>query len=329
MRLHHLRHLPAVALLATALPSSGLVAQETIVDRARAAVEARQVAGVKGELAAWAKANPRSHAGAFWMGRLLIVERDWEKASDWFERAVELEPRDAPSHFWLGNAYGEQAQRASKLRQPFLAKKVLREFERAVQLDPEYVDARAGLVDFYRLAPGIMGGGMDKAHAQVAEIRKRAPLRGAYLAATLAQQEKKLDVAAAEYETAIGIAPDSVGPYIQLADLRGRQGRWDDAWATVGRLRARRPDDPRGGYYVGRFAAMSGQRLDEGEQGLRRYLGHTPGPTEPSHAAAHWRLGMIAEHRRDAAAARREYEEALRLDPALEGAKQSLKKLRG
>lgn len=318
----------AVALLATlvALPAAA-AAQDPVLERARKAIESGQAASARPELERYAKANPKDAQAAFWIGRTWFAERRWDKAGEWFERAVERDPRHAPFHFWLGAAYGNEAQGASKLRQPFLAKKVKHEFERAVALDPDYLEPREGLVDFYRVAPGFMGGSIEKAREQAAEIRKRNALRGAYAFAEIAMHEKKLDVAAKELDNAIAAAPDSAGPYVQLADLHGRQGRWDDAFATIARFRARRPNDPRIAYFAGRFAATSGQRLDEGEQGLRQYLQRTPGRDDPSHAAAHWRLGQIRERRNDKAGARREYEEALRLDPKLEGARQSLKKL--
>ena len=325
------RRLGAIALATAAFVSvaspAPTLAQDATLDRARAAIESGQAATARPALESYARANPGSAPGFYWLGRAHMAERSWEKAADALERAVRLDPAHAPSHFYLGAAYGEQAQRASKLRQPFLAKKVQREFERAVELDADYLDAREGLVDFYRMAPGFMGGSIDKAKAQASEIRKRNALRGAYAFAEIAMHEKKPEVAMKELDNAIAAAPDSAGPYVQLADMHGRAGDWARAWEVVGRFQARRPDDPRGGYFTGRFAAMSGQRLDDGERGLRQYLARAHAPGTPTHAAAHWRLGQIAERRGDKPTARREYEAALRLDPELAGAKESLQKL--
>ena len=53
-----------------------------------------------------------------------------------------------------------------------LAPRIRAHFERAVELDADYLDARKRLVDFYTQAPGFMGGGLDKARAQVAEIER-------------------------------------------------------------------------------------------------------------------------------------------------------------
>lgn len=323
MRPHRLRRLSALLLL---LPAA-LRAQDPTLDRASKAIESGQAATVKGELATYVKQHPRSAPAAILLGRVHLAAGDPGTAADWFEKAAELDPRNASAEFYKGAAYGEQAMRASKLRQPFLAKKVQGAFEKAVQLDPDYLDARDGLVDFYRMAPGFMGGGMDKARAQATEIRRRDARRGAYAFAEIAVAEKKWDAAAQEYERAVAAAPDSVTSYVLLADVQGRQGKWELAWATLERYRARRPADPRLPYYTGRLAATSGLRLEEGEQALRAYLAYAPRPNEPTHATAHWRLGQIRERRADKAGARAEYETALRLDPGQRQVKDALKKL--
>jgi hypothetical protein len=81
-------------------------------------------------------------------------------------------------------------------------------------------------------------------------------------------------------------------------------------------------------YAIGRAAAESSEQLDRGEAALRKYLEHTPKPNEPSLAATHWRLGMIAEHRGDKAAARQAYEAAARADPNFRQAREALARLK-
>jgi tetratricopeptide (TPR) repeat protein len=74
--------------------------------------------------------------------------------------------------------------------------------------------------------------------------------------------------------------------------------------------------DRRAFYWIGRIAGDIGEQLDVAERALRRYLAQPALPQAPSHAAAHWRLGVIAERRGNRAAARAAFEEAARLDPA-------------
>lgn len=88
------------------------------------------------------------------------------------------------------------------------------------------------------------------------------------------------------------------------------------------------PDNLDALYQRGRYAARSGQRLEDGALSLQRYLDEAaPGAWDPDFAAAHWRLGMIAEHRDDPDGARAHYEAALDENPEYANAKRALERL--
>src|SRR5260221_11703612 len=101
---------------------------------------------------------------------------DWDRAESSCRKAASLEPDNSRFHLWLGRVYGEKADRANFLAAAGLAGKVRGEFERAVQLNPKDVDARLDLAEFYLAAPGIVGGGEDKARGQTQSI---APVHSA------------------------------------------------------------------------------------------------------------------------------------------------------
>ena len=251
------------------------------------------------------------------------------KAIDEFEKAAKAEDGNAVYHFWIGRAAGEEAGSANPLRLPGLAKRAKAELERAVRLAPDYLDAREGVMQYYLQAPGFLGGSKEKAREQVAEIAKRNPYRGGMLRVRLAlSTDNDTTAAIRAYEGLVAAYPDSAGLYSPLATLLGSQRKWAEAWAAIDRLNALRPDSPAARYALGRMAAESGQRLEEGEAALRGYLKQPPEPGQPSHAGAHWRLGMIAEKRGDRAGARREYEAALKLDPKQPGAKDGLARVK-
>src|SRR5215203_6068988 len=91
----------------------------------------------------------------FLQGRTALQETDYSAAIRQMERAVELEDANADYHYWLGRALYESAPRASKIRMPGIARRVRKEWERAVALDPGHVEARAGLAEYYAMAPGF------------------------------------------------------------------------------------------------------------------------------------------------------------------------------
>src|SRR4051812_21188376 len=112
------------------------------------------------------KKNDKDDVSLNCMGRVYAAQDKAGDAQKWFEKAIDANDKVAAHHLWLGNAIGEQAQTASKFKQPFMAKRIKSEFEKAVALDPNLVDARHGLIQFYSQAPGFMGGSMDKAKEQ-------------------------------------------------------------------------------------------------------------------------------------------------------------------
>ena len=229
----------------------------------------------------------------FYLGRLALQRGDAEKAVASLEKAVELVPADARYHVRLGDAYGLSAQKAGMLSKMGLAKKCRLSYEKAVELDPKNIDARFSLLGYYQNAPGIAGGGMDKALAQAQEIKKLDAARGRFALAGVYAADKKYDLAFAEYEEVLKANPND---YASL-------------------------------YQSGRLAATSGERLDHGLAMLRRCLTLPPPENQPPHAAAQWRIGVILEKQGDKAGARAAYEASLKLDPKFPQALEALKKL--
>lgn len=266
----------------------------------------------------------------FWMGRVADAENKTGEAISWFEKAVKRDDNNAMYHLWLGNAVGDEAQNASKLRQPFLARRVKSEFERAVALDPKMVDARQGLVNFCSMAPGFMGGSMDKAREQVAEITKLDALRGHLSGGDLAGRDKDFAGAEREYQAAIAVSPDSTQAYYALARIYRIQNKWDESFAAYERIMKARPDEIIAHLGWGAVSALSGRSYERGERELKHFLANGTIATVgmPNMAGAHFRLGQIYEKTARKDQAKAEYSEALKLNPQHADAKKALEALK-
>ena len=309
------------ALLAAQTPQSAPTAEQLFAagrfDEARAAFQMQL-------------AQNRNDANAlYYMGRIAEARNNSKEAVEWFEKAVKLNDGSALYHTWLGNALGTVAQNANKLKQPFLARRVKAEFERAVQLDPTMWEPRNGLVDFYSIAPGVMGGSMDKAREQAAEMVKLNPMRGHLAQARLAERQKDSTLALASYQAAVEAAPDSAQGYYALGLLYRRQSRWDEAFATYERLMQRKPDEVTAHATWGITAAVSGKQLERGEQELKYWLANAPKEASPlSYSNVHFRLGQIYFQTGRVDSARAQYQESVKRNPENKAAKDALAALK-
>jgi tetratricopeptide (TPR) repeat protein len=274
----------------------------------------------------------QSGAGArdYESGRTHMRNNQPDRAERSFERAIEKEPRNGLYHLWLGNAVGQQAQSASVVRQPFMARRIKAEFERAVELDPELLDAREGLIQFYLMAPAVMGGDVGKARQQQREIARRDAVRGHIASASIAWHGRDTVATERALRAAHAAAPDSLAP---AASLAGRLVSWkrnSEAFGVWDAFLTRQPQNIAARYQFARLSAITGERLNDGERQLRAIIAIEEWPENnwtPGKAAAYARLGDILRHQRRRDEARAAYDRALTLDANLQIAKDGLKAL--
>lgn len=278
-------------------------------------------------LEAAAREDPKDARVALTLGRTFLAADELDNAVVWLEKAVALDPKSSENELWLGRAFGQQAIRANILKQASLAGKVKKAFEKSVELDVGNIEARLSLIDYYLQAPGIMGGSVEKAHQQAAEIARRDPMRGHRAAGRIAEYEKNFDAALAAYERAAKEFPGKREPFFWIAGCYSRQKQYGKAFEAMERLLAQQPAEVLAFFQIGVFASVSGERLERGEQCLKLYLQHSPKPDEPSLASAHYRLGLLYEKKGNRDLARREYSAALELDSSRKDVREALKKI--
>lgn len=306
----------------------GSAAQAQNGSRGIEAFEAHRYAEAKRELEMASRVNPDDPRAHHYLGRIAYHQTRFEDAVTHLSRAAELEPTSAEHQAWLGRVYGQMAVRSGLAKKFGMAKRAKAALERAVELDPSNLDARSGLIQFYLLAPGIVGGSLSRAREQAAELAKRSPFRGALARAWIAEDRGDVDRAVREYRDAISSAPDSLIAYWGLAQLWQRAEQFDSAFALMDELIERRAEAMPAYYYLGRASSLSGQRLEDGVRALHRYLSYEPREGDPPKSSAHYRLGLVYERMGDPARAKREYEASLKLEPTRGEVRKALGRLR-
>lgn len=267
----------------------------------------------------------------YWLGRCFYELRDYNRAISSLERAAALEPDRSDYHDWLGKAYGRKAEEGSRFT-PFssisLAHKTRREFEAAVRLNANDLEAQRDLIRYLLNAPGIVGGSEGAALQRVHALAALDPIEGALAQAELLASRKKFDEANQEYRRALDLKPERIGVYFEIAEYyrdRGDAARMSEAIETGAPLA---PSDHRLDYYRGIALVLANKGPAEAEKDLRRYLDTVPDNANvPSHSTTHEWLGKLYEREGQLDRAAQEYQAALILDPRNKQDAEALKAL--
>jgi tetratricopeptide (TPR) repeat protein len=252
---------------------------------------------------------------------------DFAKAAELFEKATTVNPKNAEAFYWLGAAVGRQAQGANILKQASLAKKAQGALERAVQLDPNSLEARQALVDYYSIAPSIMGGSEEKALAQAAELQKRDAFEGARAYARIYTRQKKTDQARKALVDLVRAQPKSPKAHQILGVFLLNEKNWSGSLHEFEMALELDPNYMPPHYRIGQHSALTGQNYARGEAALKKYLSYKPAENEPPIAGAWYWLGTIYEKQGRKADAKQSFANALKLAPTDAKVKEALKRV--
>jgi tetratricopeptide (TPR) repeat protein len=262
------------------------------------------------------------------IGRIYYWRKDHDTALEWLQKAVELEEDNADHHFWLAAAYGRKAQKAGPFTKIGLAKKTKRNFLRAIELNPDHVRARDGLVRFYLQAPGIVGGSDKQAYVELEEIKKRDSVWAHRSYARIHEHEKNYEAAEKEHLAAIEEDPDNTDLYFDLDDFYLKIEDYEGSFRIMEKQLKTQPAELEALYNIGKTGAISGTNLDRAVECLTAYLESDIVESDPPLYKAHYQLGRIYQQRGELEPAASEYEQALALNSNCKEAKKALKKLK-
>jgi len=237
----------------------------------------------------------------------------WDRGIDACQKAISLEPGNSRYHLWLGRIYGEKADRSGFWTAAGLAGKVRSEFEQAVQLNPNSVDARTDLAEFYLEAPGIVGGGRDKAQAQARTLAGLDPAKSHWVNGRLAEKRKDFKAAEDEYKAAIDATHGNANSWLNLAIFYRRMGRLDDMENAIQHAAAARIDGTGALVDAAELLIRSKRNGPESARLLREYLSSQSTVEQAPAFKAHYLLGTVLEQQGNKQGAAEEYRAALSL----------------
>ena len=244
-----------------------------------------------------------------------MIEKYTEAAAE-CEQAVNLDGQNSNNHLWFGRALGEKAENASFISAFSLAKRARAEFEQAVSLNPQNVEALADLGEFYTSAPGVVGGGNDKAEGLLPTLDKIDAERAHQLRGRIAESRKDFGAAEREYQLAISASQHPSFPWMALASFYRKRERFDEMEDAVqsGYKAALRDKTAGVALYNGASVLSRGKRnLSLAEEMLERYLAGYSKSEEAPAFVAHTSLAHLKSQLGDSSGAWQERTAALQL----------------
>ncbi len=330
-KLNHLGT-PSLCRLALLLLSAGITLQSAAalapasLAAAEQALQQGRINEVETTLRPVVQAEPRNGQAHLLLCRAFISEEAIDPAVMECEAAVSSLPADSAAHDWLGRAYGLKASHVGPLSGFSLARKVRDSFETAVKLNPHDGDAFDDLGQYYLAAPGVVGGGVDKAIALAAQGASVLPERSRALRAGIAEKQKDYVTAEREFR---GLAQDTGRPdaWVDLGSYYGRRKQNDQAAAAL--RHAIEVDKARDNSVAHAADALIQFRLEPelAMQALRSYLGGPALSDLAPACKAHTQLGRLLAAAGDKPAAKMEFQKALALASAYLPAQKELRSL--
>jgi len=303
-------------------------AEETPVEKAQVAFEKGEYTQAIEILKSAGVSEPNNGGIYVLLARSYLELNQYDAAVNSAEKAVAIDPKNSDYHRWLGEAYGAKADHASMLSAYSLARKTQKEFDTAVQLDAHNYDAQQDLIEYDCTAPGMVGGGEEKAQPLIEKLMKMDAAEGHYATGICRAQKKDYAAADTEFAKALESKPKTAKRIYDIGDyfLQRKNAEKLPVVAAAGEELA--PQDPRGKFYRGVALILQNQKPAEAEKLLREYLQLAPMSSEyPRPWAAHYWLGRLQESLKNPAGARGEYQAALKLNGKYKPAQEALKQL--
>lgn len=242
--------------------------------------------------------------------RLALELERWDNAIAACEKAVALDRNSSNNHLWYGRALGEKADRVSFIKAYGLAKRVKSELEMATALDPRNAEALSDLGEYYTEAPGIVGGGKDKAAAVARQLDDVDRARAEELRGRIAASNKDNPAAEQHFREAIAASHHPATYWMVLGSLYQKQ---NDITRMQEAIRSGlEADGGRGEPLVGaaHLLTRAGQDPQTAIRLLREYLA-SPDKSEDEPAfRVHLLLAALLSKQGDTAGAAREIQAA-------------------
>jgi len=212
----------------------------------------------------------------------IYMHSDLDEAESWIDKALKVNVNDAETHYIRGAIMGRQAS-GSIFSALSYAEKSVNSFTKAVELEPDSIKYRKGIMQFHTSAPSIAGGDLDIAKAQVEKIKMLDPKSGLEAEINYELSQDNDALAESLLQQAKLTYNDIPDFFFQAGMQQQRKEKFQAAFeelttaiskdaATEASVIAKY----NAMYQLGRTAVLSENNIDAGIKALQKYISEAP-----------------------------------------------------
>lgn len=245
--------------------------------------------------------NPRHLDSIIYLTRTYARQEQLDEAKELIELALQLAPENAQVQNLSGRVYGVIARDASIFTALGYAEESLKGFSKAVELEPQNLDYRQGLMRYHLNAPSMAGGDKKVAMEQAKAIAKLDEKIG-FIALSevygVMEDKEALQSHYATISESLAKDPDIVFNHGMLQQSEELFEQANSSFRQAIELAAEREDfittKFAAIYQLGRTSVLSKKQINDGISALDRYIEQAPdGENLPSKEWAEFRRANL------------------------------------
>ncbi len=239
-------------------------------ERAKSYFEKEDFSKAKPLFQKYLKTHPNHEKTREYLGDIAGYTEDWDAAINYFEGLLEEHKTSANFNFKYGGALGMKALSVNRLRALTYVTDIKKSFEKAAKLDPNHIEVRWALVEFYIQLPRIIGGSERKAIAYAKELGYISEVDGHLANGYIAEYSERPKDAETFYKKAIEVG-GSPHTYEKLSSLYENSRQPKKAIETsVESLKIHERNQLN--YQIGKIAAQYNVKAEIGILCLQKYI---------------------------------------------------------
>ncbi len=300
-----------------------LMMGQTTFQQAEAYFKIEQFSKAKPLFLQYLKDHPNHEKTREYLGDIAGHAKDWDEAMEYYETLVEANDTSANYHFKYGGAMGMKALSVSKIRALGYIGDIKDHFERAASLDPNHIEVRWALVEYYIQLPGIVGGSEKKAIAYANELGEISPVDGYLANGYIAEYSNRPEDAEKFYKKAIEVG-GSEHTYEKLTNLYEKNNRPKEAIENASKsLKVHQRNQLN--YQIGKISAQYNLDSEYGIKCLKAYIENHSAKDGVPKDWAYYRLAQIYKNKGEKQTALQWIDKALTSRPNFEEAQKERK----